>query len=261
VHYYPQTPGLFSQALTDPAMQARRIRATRSLWDTAYLDESWIARPIGLIPRLREWISAGYPGTKIGISEWNFGADQDISGGIAIAETLGIFGREDVYFANYWAFPRRNSPGYLAFKLYRNADEKGHGFGDRYCPARSNVPDQVSVFAAQDTATSDLTLILINKMPETVAKAPVTFRRRAPRPSTNDIAGGGPDRVQIMADIALWRLSSALPNQVVSSHEKIPLVRESQADSKARTWAGTLRLPPFSITLVRIPRPILDQLK
>jgi hypothetical protein len=261
VHYYSQTPGLFPQGLTDSAMRARRIRATRALWDTAYLDESWIARPIGLIPRLREWIAAGYPGTKIGISEWNFGADRDISGGIAIAETLGIFGREEVYLANYWAFPRKNSPGYLAFKLYRNADGQGHGFGDRSCPARSDAPDQVSVFAAQDTRTQHLTLMLINKMPETTARVPVAFRRKTPPSTGAYVPASATNREEAMTEMELWRLSAAQPQQIVSIKEKITLVRESSSNPAEGRWIGTLRLPPYSVTLVRVPATVLERLK
>ena len=49
-----------------------RLRSTRSLWDPGYLDESWIGRdvkaePIALIPRLKNWVSTYYPGTKVGI--------------------------------------------------------------------------------------------------------------------------------------------------------------------------------------------------
>ncbi len=60
---------------------ALRVRATRSLWDPSYTDESWIAEPIRLIPRLKEWIAANYPGLGISIGEWSFGADAHISGG------------------------------------------------------------------------------------------------------------------------------------------------------------------------------------
>ncbi|HVA91819.1 MAG TPA: glycoside hydrolase family 44 protein, partial [Chloroflexota bacterium] len=132
VHYYPQGQGLFSGSLDGDA-PARRLRSTRSLWDPTYTDESWIGQPVQLIPRLKQWIAEGYPGTKIGITEWNFGADKDINGALSIADALGIFGRENIYLANYWAYPPKGSPGYLAFKLYRNVD--GRGFGDSSCQA------------------------------------------------------------------------------------------------------------------------------
>ena len=40
-HYYPQAAGVFSND-TSAATNALRLRATRSLWDAGYVDESWI---------------------------------------------------------------------------------------------------------------------------------------------------------------------------------------------------------------------------
>src|SRR5262249_5230871 len=62
VHYYPQG-GEFSDDVS-AAMQARRNRSTRSLWDPSYVDETWIADRVQLIPRLRGWVAAQYPGTR-----------------------------------------------------------------------------------------------------------------------------------------------------------------------------------------------------
>jgi len=44
---------------------------------------------------------------------------------------LGIFGREDLFLACYWLPPESRSPVYNAFKLYRNCDGQGHGFGEQ----------------------------------------------------------------------------------------------------------------------------------
>src|SRR5207249_1122645 len=59
VHYYPQGPGLYWGDL-DAEAQVRRLRATRSLWDDTYGDESWVDDTVELIPRLKEWIAQGY---------------------------------------------------------------------------------------------------------------------------------------------------------------------------------------------------------
>src|SRR5262249_47389394 len=61
VHYYPQG-GEFSDDVS-VAMQQRRNRSTRALWDPAYVDESWIADQVELVPRLRQWVNTWYPGT------------------------------------------------------------------------------------------------------------------------------------------------------------------------------------------------------
>src|SRR6185503_5804839 len=51
VHYYPQG-GEFSND-TSSAMQLRRNRSTRSLWDPNYIDETWINDKVKLVPRLK----------------------------------------------------------------------------------------------------------------------------------------------------------------------------------------------------------------
>ena len=57
------------------AMQARRNRSTRSLWDPSYTDETWIGDEVRLIPRMKEWVNANYPGLETGITEYSWGAD------------------------------------------------------------------------------------------------------------------------------------------------------------------------------------------
>ena len=50
VHYYPQA----GTALNDDESQAaKRLCTVRSLYDTTYVDESWINQPVRLLPRLR----------------------------------------------------------------------------------------------------------------------------------------------------------------------------------------------------------------
>ena len=63
-------------------------------WDTNYVDPSWINNVIMLIPRMKSWVATNYPGTKIGITEYNWGAEPSINGATAQADILGIFGRE-----------------------------------------------------------------------------------------------------------------------------------------------------------------------
>ncbi|MCJ7701080.1 MAG: hypothetical protein MUO62_05820 [Anaerolineales bacterium] len=75
---------------------AHRLRSTRSLWDLDYIDESWINQPVALIPTMKKWIAENYPGTRLGISEWNWGADETMKGALAIADVLGIYGKEEV---------------------------------------------------------------------------------------------------------------------------------------------------------------------
>ena len=164
VHYYPQS-NVYNQE-TDPETAARRLRSTRALWDPAYRDESWIRSSIALLPLLRETIADNYPGTALAISEWNFGADESINGALAIADTLGIFGRERLDFATYWRNPPEESPGYFAFKMYGNFDDEGSAFGGLGVVADSPDVDRVGSYAALDEATGRLQIMLVHKDPD-----------------------------------------------------------------------------------------------
>ncbi|MDQ6671973.1 MAG: glycoside hydrolase family 44 protein [Chloroflexota bacterium] len=162
VHYYPQAKGVFAGA-TDDSTNRLRLRSTRSLWDPSYTDESWIGDNVSLIPRLRDWVDRYYPGTRLAITEWNWGADQTMNGALAIADVLGIFGREGVDLAAYWTSPPPDSPGALAFSMYTNYDGKGHRFGDRALVAFSDDPDDVGVYASTEMSTGDLIVIVVNR--------------------------------------------------------------------------------------------------
>jgi hypothetical protein len=163
IHYYPE--GLYNDN-ADPPTAARRLRATRSLWDPDYPDESYIREPVSLIPTMNQLIDRYYPGLKLGISEWNFGADETMNGALAVADVLGIFGREQVYFAAYWMFPPPNSASFYAFKMYTNYDGEGSRFGDTSVLAQSSDQDVVSSYAALDSESGNLHLMLINKLPQ-----------------------------------------------------------------------------------------------
>ncbi|HEX3850099.1 MAG TPA: glycoside hydrolase family 44 protein, partial [Polyangiaceae bacterium] len=77
VHYYPAADGVFGDnGRSDADGMAMRLRATRSLWDPEYRDESWIDENIRLIPRLKEWVLANHPGLRISIGEWSFGGEK-----------------------------------------------------------------------------------------------------------------------------------------------------------------------------------------
>jgi Glycoside hydrolase family 44 len=162
VHYYPQAANVAMSRNADPDTQALRIRSTRSLWDPNYQDESWIGTPVMLVPRLRRWIDEQYPGTKLAITEYNWGGEQDASGAVALAMVLGIFGREGVDLASYWTFPPPDSPAGAAFRLYRNVDGHGATFGDRSLPASSSSP-AVAAFASRHSDSGELDVVLANQ--------------------------------------------------------------------------------------------------
>jgi hypothetical protein len=161
VHYYPQG-GEYSQD-TSTAMQLRRNRSTRSMWDPSYVDETWINDRVQLIPRLRYWVNTYYPGTRIGITEYNWGAEHHINGATAQADLLGIFGREGLDMAARWGTPAVSSPTYKAFKLYRNYDGQRSTFGDVSVAATVPDPDTVSAYAALRSSDRALTVMVVGK--------------------------------------------------------------------------------------------------
>jgi PKD repeat protein len=162
VHYYPQG-GEFSNTTTQ-AMQLTRNRSTRSLWDPNYTDPTWINDKVMLIPRLRNWANTYYyPGTPIGITEYNWGAESHINGATAQADILGIFGREGLDVAARWTTPDASTPTYKAMKIYRNYDGNKSTFGDVSVSATGPNPDNVAVFAAQRSSDNAVTVMVISK--------------------------------------------------------------------------------------------------
>lgn len=188
VHYYPQ--GLkgtnvqeFAQGgavETTPEAKLLRNQSTRSLWDPNYVDQSWISDlqqggvKVRLIPRMREWVNTNYPGTKIAIAEYNWGAENDISGATAQADILGIFGREGLDIATRWPTkPPMGAFAASAFKMYRNYDGAHSTFGDVSVSASAADPDKFAAFAALRTSDRVLTIMLVAKDPYS-GSTPVT---------------------------------------------------------------------------------------
>ncbi|MBN1174387.1 MAG: endoglucanase [Micromonosporaceae bacterium] len=163
-HYYPAIDGS-----VNPTANALRLRSTRSLWDPTYVDESWIgpsgvnAPPLQVIRTMKAWVAQYYPGTKIAITEYNWGANDDINGALAQADVLGIFGREGLDLATMWGEPQPTQPGAYAFRMYRNYDGEGSRFGDVSVSATSSDQGQLAVYGAQRSTDRALTLMVVNK--------------------------------------------------------------------------------------------------
>jgi hypothetical protein len=220
LHYYPQG-GEFGND-TSTAMQQRRNRSTRSLWDPTYVDETWIATQVQLIPRMKSWVATHYPGTRLGLTEYNWGAEGHINGATAQADVLGIFGREGLDMATFWTYPAASTPTYKAIKMYRNYDGQGSGFGDTSVSAVAPNPDSLSVFAAQ-RGTGALTIMAINK--DLSVSPSVNLR------ISNFTAGGA---------VQVWRLSSS--NTITRL-----------GDTSVSSGVITATLPTQTITLFVVP--------
>jgi len=164
-HFYPQGANVSLTNAVDSATAALRLRSTRSLWDPTYTDESWIAQVIQLIPRLHNMINADYPGTKTAITEYNWGALNNINGALVQGDVLGIFGREGLDLAALWSGPAATDPGAYAFRMYLNYDGAGGHFGDTSVSANSTNQDQLAIYASTRSSDGALLLMIINKDP------------------------------------------------------------------------------------------------
>jgi hypothetical protein len=171
-HFYPQNGVALNDDVSTPEIRSLRLRSTRALWDPTYGDESWISDgtdgvPVMLIPRMKQWVSENYPGTKTAITEYNWGALNHINGALAQADILGIFGREGLDLAALWAPPLGEQPGAYAFRMYLNYDGTGSDFGDTSVYASSANQGKLAIYAATRSDDGALTLMVINKTPET----------------------------------------------------------------------------------------------
>jgi len=167
LHFYPQ--GGEDSNNVSTKMELLRNRSTRSLWDPNYVDQSWIGGTginggkVDLINLMKNWVNTYYPGTKIGITEYNWGAEGNMNGATAQADIWGIFGREGLDLANRWATPATGTPAYLAMKMYRNYDGKKDTFGNTSVKTTVPNPDQVSAFSALRSSDGALTIMVDNK--------------------------------------------------------------------------------------------------
>lgn len=155
--------------IATPAAVEARVQAARSLWDPTYIEDSWISKwgtwagspgnngPIQLLPRVQRDIDDFNPGTKIAITEYNYGGNNHISGAIAQADFLGILGREGVFAANIWG-----GGSYIdgAFRMYLDFDGAGNAFGDTSVGANTTDITQSAVYASVDSSDPNRMVVL-----------------------------------------------------------------------------------------------------
>ncbi|HXC16746.1 MAG TPA: glycoside hydrolase family 44 protein [Holophagaceae bacterium] len=197
VHWYPETYTASGRITDDQGatptteMISARLQAPRALWDPAFApapadadnsdpdkDSSWIAHDIlneavRLIPRLKDKIAHGFPGTQLSISEYEYGGGLHISGALAEADCLGIFGREGVFSATYWAPAYTNFAGnyttddpYIlaGFRMFLDYDDAGSRFGGLGLAGSTSDITHSSVYASMDAGHPErVVIVAINK--------------------------------------------------------------------------------------------------
>jgi hypothetical protein len=173
LHWYPEATGngiRITGSEDSPVIAAAREQAPRSLWDPSYVEDSWITADslgghgIDLIPRLEREIAADDPGLNLDLSEWDYGGGNDISGGIATADVLGIFAKYGVHAAAFWALQPNEDFAYGAFAVYRDYDGHGASFGDTEISSTTSDPAGTSIYASIESSHPDhLVIVVINK--------------------------------------------------------------------------------------------------
>jgi hypothetical protein len=173
MHWYPEAQG-GGVRITDnnntSAVVAARVQAARSLWDPTYTETSWITQystlgPIKLLPRIERDIKDFKPGTKIAITEYNYGGTNHISGGIAQADVLGVFGRQGVFAATFWDLGSPTNYVAGAMKMYLNYNGAGGKFGDSSVDAATDSIAKSAVYASVDSGDPNkMVLVAINRM-------------------------------------------------------------------------------------------------
>jgi len=148
---------LTGPTLTDAQVQAI-VQSPRSLWDTTFTENSWITAdvlggPIYILGRLQSRIASENPGMKISITEYNNGGGQHISGTIAQADNLGIFGAQGLFAASLWPLSDTESYTLAGFRAFRDFDGANSDFGDTSVQATSSNVQNVVVYASTDSTT------------------------------------------------------------------------------------------------------------
>lgn len=239
VHWYPEARGGGTRITgleTSQAVIEARLQAPRSLWDPTYQEDSYITKdvlggPIDLLDYLGSKIERNYPGTKLAITEYNYGGGQHISGGIAQADVLGIFGREGLFAANQ--FPLQANEAFVdaAFRMYTNYDGANSQFGDTSIRATTDDVGASSIYASVDSTNPNvMILVAINK-----TALPLT--------SVMNLAG-----IPAGSTAEFFRLSSTAAQPQSAGSAEIPDPTNFSTS-----------LPAYSVTTIRISREANSQ--
>ncbi len=141
---------------------------SRSFWDSAYVEDSYIPRDIlngaslKLVHCVKRAIADWYPGTKMGFTEWGLVNNNDNASGVYVADMLGAFGKYGVYMAQYFGTLQGFTAG--AFKLFRNYDGGGSEWGNTGVAAGSADNSKITAYAAiNGNSDSVVHILLINR--------------------------------------------------------------------------------------------------
>jgi len=235
----------------DTGAQQARLNSTRVFWDPSYTDSNYTqpnyttdsnytsscSVPLQapeVIPMMKDWVTNNYPGTKLAITEYNWGGQEHINGALAQADILGIFGREGLDIGTLWGAPdaTKQIPGLMAFEIYRNYDGANSTFGNESLSSSTDDRSQLAVYSALRTSDNKLTVIVINK----------TYGDLTSALSLDNFTPNGQAQV--------YQYSNANLNAIVAQS---PLTITAPTGSTT-TSTVTTTFPAQSITLLVIPQ-------
>jgi hypothetical protein len=172
VHYYSEARGQCRvtecRDESHTSCVQARVQAVRSLWEDGYIEDSWIGQwlkqCLPVIKRLNQSIDKYYPNTKLSFTEYDLGGGGQISGAVAQADILGLFGKTGVYLATLWPDASNCDYQMSAINLYTNYDGKGGSFGNTHVAAEcSDIENAYAYAAIKDADESVVTVVIANK--------------------------------------------------------------------------------------------------
>ncbi len=251
LHTYFAANNLAFSTGGDTTAQKARLDSTRVFWDATYTDPNFnqpnyttdanytpgCTVPLQapqVIPMTKKWVADDYPGTKLAITEYNWGGQEHINGALAQADILGIFGREGLDVGTLWGPPDpvKQIPGLMAYEVFRNYDGNHAAFGDMALSSTSVNQGQLSVYGALRTKDNTITIVVINK----------TFGELTSTLSLNHLTA-----TATTAQAFLY--SSADTSKIVAQ----PALTITPPASGSTTSTITTKFPAQSITLLVVP--------
>jgi len=182
---------------------------------------------------MKTWVANNYPGTKLAITEYNWGGLEHINGALAQADILGIFGREGLDLGTLWGppDPATQIPGMMAFEVYRNYDGAGSTFGEEALTSTSGDQKKLSIYGALRAKDNAVTIVVINK----------TYGDLTDTISLQNMTAGGPAQVFLYSSAHLAGLVAQQDITVTPP-------------ATGSTSTITAKFPAQSITLFVVPK-------
>lgn len=182
IHFYSEARGTCDTRMcADPTHTEcidEMLQSYRTLCEKDYKENSWIGQwcqqNIPILGTINKSIDTYYPGTKLAVTEYDFGGGKTIAGAIAEIDVLGTFIKNNVYFATLWA--EKVPYQYSAINMFTNFDGKGTSFGDTLISAETDDYVKSTAYAGVNGEKRDeVSVIVTNKSQTQTEKAVISL--------------------------------------------------------------------------------------